>query len=170
MTVLAFDQARKGAWSLFDTKSRQLLKYGEFDFSKNEYDALLVGVVDILASLFKTYKPDRVILEDINMRKNVHTFKMLSWLQGAMIQWLCRNKIEYGLVQPTSWQSFCNARTRTAKEIRAKEKSAEEKETKLLSIEFVRQEFGIETENDNLADAICIGYWAALNIAGETGE
>ena len=33
------------------------------------------------------------------------------------------------------------------------------KESKILSIQFVKDQFGIETENDNLADAVSMGFY-----------
>lgn len=33
------------------------------------------------------------------------------------------------------------------------------KESKILSIQFVKDQFGIETTNDNVADSICMGFY-----------
>ena len=54
------------------------------------------------------------------------------------------------------------------KEIKAKVKQLEsathKKQSKVLSIQAVNDLFGIETENDNLADACCIGWYVVNNI------
>jgi len=68
----------------------------------------------------------------------------------------------YGYVAPSQWQNFCKARGRNSKEIKSQVLAVEsggKKESKILSIQFVKDQFGIETENDNLADAISIGFY-----------
>ena len=68
----------------------------------------------------------------------------------------------YGYVAPSQWQNFCKARGRNSKEIKDKVVALNQngnKKSKILSIQFVKDQFGIETENDNLADAISIGFY-----------
>ena len=57
---------------------------------------------------------------------------------------------------------FCRARGRNTKEKSARVLALERsgvKQSKILSIQFIKDQFGIDTENDNLADAICQGYY-----------
>ena len=44
-----------------------------------------------------------------------------------------------------------------------------QKESKILSIQFVKDKFKVDTDNDNLSDAICIGHYAInhFEIEGE---
>lgn len=73
-----------------------------------------------------------------------------------------KNEYLYGYVAPSQWQNFCKARGRNSKEIKSQVLAVEtngKKESKILSIQFVKDQFGIETENDNLADAISIGFY-----------
>lgn len=73
-----------------------------------------------------------------------------------------KNEYLYGYVAPSQWQNFCKARGRNSKEIKSQVLSVEtngKKETKILSIQFVKDQFGIETENDNLADAVSMGFY-----------
>lgn len=68
----------------------------------------------------------------------------------------------YGYVAPSQWQNFCKARGRNSKEIKEQVFSVEltgKKESKILSIQFVKDQFGIETTNDNVADSICMGFY-----------
>lgn len=37
------------------------------------------------------------------------------------------------------------------------------KQSKILSIQFVKEQFGIDTDDDNLADAISLG-WYVVNV------
>ena len=73
-----------------------------------------------------------------------------------------KNEYLYGYVAPSQWQYFCKARGRNSKEIKSQVLSVEtngKKESKILSIQFVKDQFGIETENDNLADAVSMGFY-----------
>ena len=73
-----------------------------------------------------------------------------------------KNEYLYGYVAPSQWQNFCKARGRNSKEIKSQVLSVEtngKTESKILSIQFVKDQFGIETENDNLADAVSMGFY-----------
>ena len=121
----------------------------------------------LIWNVISRYRVDAVFLEDIQMRVNVQSFKKLAWLQGVLVNTLVRHDYLYDLIQPSVWQSYCNARGRTTSEEKKKIKrleQGEEKRTKILSIQFVEDNFGIHTDNDNLADAICIGWYVCNNI------
>lgn len=78
-----------------------------------------------------------------------------------------KTNTSYHLVAPTQWQNYCKARGRTAKEIKSKVTSVEpatKKTSKILSLQVTKEIYGIETENDNLADAIMIGHYAVNNL------
>lgn len=112
-------------------------------------------------------------IEDIQLRANVQSFKKLAQLQGVLINLFEKNEYLYDFVAPSQWQNFCRARGRNAKEIKNKITTLEEsgkKESKILSITFVKEKFGIDTDNDNLSDAICIGYYVVnhLELEGTT--
>ena len=73
-----------------------------------------------------------------------------------------KNEYLYGYVAPSQWQNFCKARGRNSKEIKSQVLAVEtngKKKSKILSIQFVKDQFGIETENDNLADAVSMGFY-----------
>ena len=112
-------------------------------------------------------KIDAVFFEDVQMRRNVKTFGQLSQLLGVLINLAEKRGCIYHVVQPSKWQSYCRSRGRTAKEIKSNISELDisnKKESKILSIQYVADKFGIETENNNLADAICIGWYACNNI------
>lgn len=170
MRILAIDQARNGAWSVFDYESHELLSYGTFSFPSEEYTyaKTMVLICDIVESVVREFDIDAIFAEDIQMRKNVDSFKKLAQLQGSLVSLFERNEYLYDFVAPSKWQSYCNARGRTSKEIKAKAKHVDitsgKKQSKMLSIQFVRDNFGIDTEDDNLADAICIGFFVVNNV------
>ena len=94
-------------------------------------------------------------------------------MEGVLVNLCEKNEYLYGLVAPTQWQNFCKARGRTTKEIKSKVKEVElepKKSSKILSLQVVREKFGIETDNDNLSDAICIGLYVVNNLEISKGE
>lgn len=119
-------------------------------------------IEELVASLLKSYDISAVFIEDIQLRANVQAFKKLAQLQGVLVNLFEKNEYLYGYVAPSQWQSFCKARGRNSKEIKSQVLAVEpggKKESKILSIQFVKDQFGIETDNDNLADAISIGFY-----------
>jgi Holliday junction resolvasome RuvABC endonuclease subunit len=169
LKILSIDQARLGAWSVFDYDKKVPIAYGEFNFptSKYTFSEAMAGICGIVLDLIEEHDISAVFIEDIQLRKNVDSFKKLAQLQGGLIYILQEIDMVYELVQPSVWQSYCKARGRTAKERKVPSENFELiqlKGSKIMSMAFVKEKFGIETDNDNIADAICIGHWASQNI------
>lgn len=165
MNILALDQARNGAWSVYEYETGKLLAYDSFEYSytKYTYAQAVMNIEALVAELIDKYNISAVFIEDIQLRVNVQAFKKLAQLQGVLVNYFEKNDLLYGYIAPAQWQGFCKARGRSAKELKDKVKSLEygdKKESKVLSIQFVKDRFGIETDNDNIADAICIGLYA----------
>ena len=175
--ILAIDQARNGAWSVFDYETKTLEAYGVFSFNNKDYTyaKAIRAIEELVDSLIKTYDISAVFIEDIQLRVNVQSFKKLAQLQGVLINLFEKNEYLYDFVAPTQWQNYCKARGRSSKEIKEKIKALElsgKKESKILSIQFVKEKFNVDTDNDNLSDAICIGYYAVNHFKhkGETAD
>lgn len=164
MNILAIDQARSGAWSVYDFEKKKLIGHGTFTFDSKKftYAKTIMHIEELISAVIKAYDVRYVAIEDIQLRANAQSFKKLAQLQGVLVNLCERNKLLYGLIAPTQWQNFCRARGRSSKEIPTQVQRlerADKKESKVLSIEFVKDYFGIDTDNDNLADAICIGFY-----------
>lgn len=153
INILALDQARNGAWSVFNYETKELIDRGTFGFNSKKYTyaQAIMNIEDIVSTLLKTYDISVAFIEDIQLRVNVHSFKRLAQLQGVLVNLFERNKYLYGYVAPTQWQSYCYGK-------------ASKNISKELSIQFVKDHFDIETENDNLADAVCIGWYVVNNV------
>lgn len=172
MNILAIDQARNGAWCIYDYERKSPIAYGSFSFpgDKFTYAQAMVGICDIVKNLMEKYKAAAVFIEDIHLRKNADSFKKLAQLQGALVSMFERNEYLYDFVPPSRWQSYCNARGRTTKEIKSKitEVQSVTKRSKILSIQAVKELYGIDTMDDNLADSIMIGHYIVNNVKIET--
>lgn len=167
MKILVLDQARKGAWSIWDYEKKRLLKYGSFNFpdKKYTYSQAIRLIENLTENLMYENDITAVFIEDINLRRNVLAFKKLAQLQGVLINLFEKSRVLYDTIQPSMWQTYCNARGRTQKEVVQKATSSTNKKaSKILSIEFVAKEYHIETDDDNLADAVSIGHYVVNNI------
>lgn len=148
----------------FDYEKKELIGYGTFSFDSKKYTyaKAIQHIEELVESLLKAYDISAVFVEDIQLRANVQAFKKLAQLQGVLVNLFEKNEYLYGYVAPSQWQNFCKARGRNSKEIKSQVLSVEtngKKESKILSIQFVKDQFGIETENDNLADAVSMGFY-----------
>lgn len=168
MKILAIDQARNGAWAVFDFEEKKLESYGTFSFGNKEYTyaRAILAIEGLVDTIIKTYDVSAVFIEDIQLRVNVQSFKKLAQLQGVLINLFEKNEYLYDFIAPTQWQNYCKARGRSSKEIKEKIKALEasgKKESKILSIQAAKEMYGIDTDNDNLADAIMIGHFVVNN-------
>jgi len=121
-----------------------LQTYGVWSFParKFEFSRAVYEITRIAKELILVNEIDVVFIEDTQLRQNAQSFKKLAQLQGALINLFEGLGVSYESVPPTRWQSFCGTRG------------------KAQSMQFVQDHFNIATDNDNLADAICIGHYA----------
>jgi len=141
----------------------KLLAHGEWSFPARKFDfsRAVYEITRVAAELITVNEIDAVYIEDTQLRQNAQSFKKLAQLQGALNNLFEGLGVPYESVPPTRWQSCCGARGRSYKEHQNNITEPGPKASKVLSMQFVREHFGIETDNDNLADAICIGWYAA---------
>jgi len=169
MNIIAVDQARKGGWCVMNYENKAIVAHGAFDFPADKYTFIdaAIHICGLVEFLMDKYEASAVFIEDIQLRKNVSSFKKLAQLQGALAADFERREYLYDFIPPTRWQAYCNARGRSEKERKAKIKELDtngKKASKQLSIQYVRDKFGITTDDDNLADAICMCDYVVNNI------
>lgn len=165
LNILALDQARNGAWSVFDYETKQLVGYGTFafDVKKYTYAKTILHIEEIITAVIDAYDIEAIFIEDIQLRANVQAFKKLAQLQGVLVNLCEKNEYLYELIAPSQWQNYCRGQDADF-EPTSKKGSSETKESKMMSIHCVKELFDIETDNDNLADAICLGLYAVNKI------
>lgn len=175
MKILAVDQARHGAWAIFDYEEKKLLEYDTWAFESKDFtfEQAILQIETLINEVIQTHGIDAVFIEDIQLRKNIQSFKKLAQLQGVLVNLCERTNILYKLVAPTQWQNYCKARGRTEKEIKSKVISVEpttKKTSKLLSLQVVKEIYDIDTENDNLADSVMLGHYVVNTIEIKSEE
>ena len=91
----------------------------------------------------------------------------MAQLQGVLVNYFEKNNILYEIVAAVQWQNYCKARGRTEKEKKSnisELNTSNKKASKVLSIQYVSDVFDVQTNNDNIADAICQGAYVVNNI------
>lgn len=149
--ILAFDQASiTSGWSVFD--DNELIKFGHHDTVGNSSTDRISKTKAWVASMLQMWKPDLVILEDIQLQvydggEQVITFKKLAHLQGVLKNYCYENGYIYKVVPPATWRAYSKVKgkTRTDKKISAQM--------------IVKDKYGLNVTQDE-ADALLIGLWA----------
>lgn len=158
--ILALDQATHDTgWSIFDGNT--VIKFGVFT-TTGELNARINQLKIWLANMLTIWKPDKIIMEDIQLQENkqgrnwendtgdhvmnVNTFKTLAQLQGVLADYLYEQKTRYEFVHTGVWREKCG--------ITGKYRADKKKSAQLKVLEW----FDLSVTNDE-ADAICIGYY-----------
>ena len=154
--ILALDQASiTSGWAVFDED--KLVSYGHWS-SEGTHSTERIGQTKYwMASMISKWKPDTVVLEDIQLQKYsgspdggdmVVTFKKLAHLQGVLKNYLFECGIPYKVVSPSTWRAYS--------EVKGKQRTDRKKNAQLK----IQKLYDIKVDNDT-ADAILIGRWAA---------
>lgn len=104
--------------------------------------------------MLASWKPDLVILEDIQLQKfgngeeAVLVFKKLAHLQGVLKNYLYEMNYDYKVVSPSTWRAFS--------QIKGKSRTEKKKSAQLI----VKKLYDVSVTQDE-ADAILIGRWGA---------
>lgn len=159
--ILALDQAtHTSGWAVFDDDN--LIKYGKFTTTSREVDERIDEVKNFLISMIEFWRPDKVILEDIQLQtfgpknsnniEGVTTYKTLAHLQGVLINTLFESEVDYSIVHTAVWRDSCGVKGST--------RSDKKKSTQLI----VNDIYNIKATQDE-ADAIGIGLYASKKVA-----
>lgn len=149
--ILAFDQASVvSGWSVYD--DNELIKFGHHETKGNNSTERISKTKSWVVSMLQTWKPDLVILEDIQLQvydggEQVITFKKLAHLQGVLKNYCYENGYIYKVVPAATWRAY--------NKIRGKSRTDKKINAQLL----VKSLYDIKVTQDE-ADAILIGRWA----------
>jgi Holliday junction resolvasome RuvABC endonuclease subunit len=114
-----------------------------------------------ISEIIKEYNITQIVIEEVRTDyKNIHTYKILTWLQGAIViaAFEVNPKIEITYLQPSEWRAAIGIHTG---------RGIKREELKKADIKYVEEKYGI-TVNDDEADAICIyDAFASKNCSNE---
>lgn len=163
--------ARKTKMLSFDTSSTdsgyayfengKLTDYGSINLKK-EKDSLIrqEDMIISLSKIVKQYKPDICVIESPPLINSPGTLIMLTEIIGA-VRGMVIDSAEYVEYTPSVWRKLISP----DKKIPQKREDA-----KAWDIAKVKEIFSVETNNDNIADAILIGYARICNIKNIEGN
>ena len=153
--ILALDQSsRVTGWALVTNKGIKHYGYFEADGDLDSISRLRV-VKENINQLIEKYKPSFVVFEDTQYQSNANGFKILAMVQGVIMDILFSHNIDFYIVAPVTWKSFCGITGRKREEQKANTKA------------FVAKRYNIIATEDE-ADAIGIATWAIANIKEES--
>ena len=157
--ILSVDQSRNGAFSIFDYERGTLLFYGAFSHPRRQYSyaQAVLDIEKLVDRLIRENGISAVFIEGIHLGRNVQSFCALAQLQGVLINLFEKNAYRYAVVPSAAWKARCAAVLGQA----IPEGAAA---SKRMALDFVRKTFRIQTQNDNLADAVCIGWYVCSHI------
>lgn len=152
--MISFDTSSTDTgWAVYI--NGKLKRYGDFNHKdiKNDTEKRIASMCKDIATLILKEKPDILIAEDLNVMKSVSTAKTLAEIIGGvrMCKYLITDKdIWFDKMPPKHWRKLVGD---------ANEKiPTKSDDCKVWDIAKVEQIFKIKTDNDNIADAILIGY------------
>lgn len=162
MKILSLDLSTKSSgWAIFNDGI--LLDYGCITSSSTDLLKRINIMIDGIKEVLNKHQDiDKVYAEEVrpeNGMQNIKTHRALMWLQGgiALALYNYNKKLEIELIYPSSWRAAIGIKTgRGIKRTSLKEKD----------IQFVKENYNLDV-NDDIADAICIGYSCSHDIETE---
>lgn len=136
----------KTGWAIFDngkyTTSGVIDLHSEKD-SEKRVENMCIQIIELL----EKYKPDIIVIEKLNVGRNMVATRILSKIIGVVYAYSIMNgEVFYYEIQPSQWR----------KQLGMQKAGRKRDEYKQLSIQYVKDHLGKEV-NDDEADSICAG-------------
>lgn len=124
----------------------KLQSYGVIEPTINEpSDERIKSMCINLLDLLHSTKPDIIVIEKLNVNRNMATTRNLSKVIGIVYGYAITHDVFYYEIQASEWRSTLSIKGKGRKEL------------KELSKKYIKTQFDIHTECDDLSDAICAG-------------
>lgn len=155
MRIVSFDQSTKlSGYSVFD--DGEYVDSGVIDMSKSKLgtDERSFEMAKMLWKVIKHYKPQHLVLENVQLQKNnAQTMIILARLAGMIIGYAEAHKVKTHIVSSAQWRKQLGY-TQGPK--------VKREELKQQSIDYVKEHLGLDLPEDQ-AESCCMGI-AAHNI------
>jgi Holliday junction resolvasome RuvABC endonuclease subunit len=171
--VLGIDASTNSiAFCLMDGKTP--IKWGEIQFEGTDVYQRILDAKRKLKAFKKELNTDFVVIEAAISVKSVHTGIKMAYVFGAIMGELLNDGIEVVEVHPITWQSYIGNKNFTkAEKLQVRKEFPDKSESwykskireirKSKTIGFASS-LGIETDSDNVADAIGIAWYAVNEV------
>lgn len=151
MKILIYDQStRCSGWSYF--LDGEYVTSGVVDMSKSKLDTdeRSVEMAKALWKIMREYKPDELVIEQVQNQSNTKTVIILARLAGMLVGYAEAHGIKTHTVEPAKWRSALSYRQGP---------KVKREELKQQSIDYVKEHLGVDMPEDQ-AEAVCIGFAA----------
>ena len=154
MKILFLDLSTKSTgWCIGE--NGKLIQYGCISASSTNVLKRITTITNEIDKLVQQYKINKIVAEEVRTDyNNVHTYKVLNWIQGITLYraFQFNPKIDYEFIQASSWRSQIGIHTG---------RGIKREQLKQEDIKYVKHKYSIEA-NDDVCDAICLmdAYYA----------
>lgn len=151
MKVLAFDQSsRCSGYAFFE--NGEYVESGVIDMSKSklETDERSFEMAKELWKVMRKYKPDYLVIEQVQNQSNIKTVVILARLAGMLIGYAKAHNIDVYVVEPSKWRRVLDFHQGA---------KVKRQELKQQSINFIQENLGKKLKEDE-SEAACIGFAA----------
>jgi Holliday junction resolvasome RuvABC endonuclease subunit len=144
--ILALDNAtEKMGLSIYD--NGKLVYYHLLVFSGN-FDSRITKIFEVVTKvMIEGWKPDFIVMEDIQYQNNYQTYKKLAMLLGVLTVAAKSAKLDYRIIAPVQWRSHYQI-------------SGKRDDIKAKAVKLVNTMYNIDVIDD-VAEAILIGHYIA---------
>lgn len=149
MVIMGIDSSTNSTgWGVINTKytgSMRLIGYGTITpkSSKDDYIDKIINIVKELNYIIEDYNPEMVIIEEMNVARNMKTARILSGLITSIEIMLRKKEYLYEKLTPSQWRKGVEIKGKTRQEL------------KNASQIYVVKNYN-EIVKEDEADAICI--------------
>lgn len=147
--ILALDQASNTGYCVILNNS--VKKYGLIEKKYEDFYLNACYLVAEVTKLIIQHKIKIVFIEDIYLGLNANVMEKLAGLKGMMISCSLLNNCEHEIIHPNSWKTYHQL-------------GYDRKEQKEKSIELAKRILKNADIDDNVADAVLIGVFAAKTL------
>ena len=174
-TILAIDSSTNSmAFSIFT--DRELIKYGKINFYGNHVYERTGDANKKISQFLKDYDIDAIVIESAIYTNSQNTAISLSLVQGAILgASQMYHKAPIVSCSPVSWQNWIgNGKLKKEEKFAIRElyghdksfsfyKTKEREMRKNRTINKINMQFDINVDDDDVADAIAIGWYSSEN-------
>ena len=150
MITMAIDASSKST-GIAIFKDKELVHYECIAATGDDSLARIKKMAAEIKKIYETWKATNVIMEDVipsDVHNNQVVFNTLHYLQAAIVLMLHDYKQKVEFYVSSTWRSKCGIRTG---------RGITRDMVKAADIKFVKDNYNLDV-NDDIADAICIGY------------
>lgn len=156
MKILSLDLSTKSSGYAIG-QDELIQQHGCITTKSKDVIKRIITMRDQIAILIKNNNIDKIIMEEVHPDYNSHTYKVLKWLQAAVViaAYQVNSKIQYNFLNASEWRAVLNIK---------QGRGITRDSLKPQDIEYVYKKYNILV-NDDQADAICIydAYWQKNN-------